>query len=175
MTAANEFFYRETAGAAEMEALGFATKKLAPNGTRLFLSGQLGAGKTVFCRGYLRAAGYSGRVKSPTFTIVESYTMPNFVIHHFDLYRIDNPIELDFIGLEQYFDDQNDVLVEWPINGQGTLPLPDVTIEIVLGSGSELREVKMNAENKRGLAVISGLREVSVSELSENFCGLEND
>ena len=156
-----EYLYHKLNSPEEMEALGFATKVACPKGARLFLDGQLGSGKTVFCRGYLRGAGYKGRVKSPTFTIVESYAMLGFDIHHFDFYRIEDPIELDFIGLDQYFDDVNDVLVEWPSKGDGVLPSADLVIEVEVGTEPHFRELKMCGETDRGRVIISNLRRQS--------------
>jgi len=160
-----KYLYHNLKSPEEMEALGFATKIASPKGSRLFLTGQLGSGKTVFCRGYLRGAGYEGRVKSPTFTIVESYTMLGFDVHHFDFYRIEDPVELDFIGLDQYFDGVNDVLVEWPSKGDGVLPSADIVIEVTMGTQPNLRELKMCGETERGCVIISNLRRHSFGSL----------
>ena len=160
-----EYLYHNLTTPEEMEALGFATKISCPKGARLFLTGQLGSGKTVFCRGYLRGAGYKGRVKSPTFTIVESYAMLGFDVHHFDFYRIEDPIELDFIGLDQYFDDGSDVLVEWPSKGEGVLPSADLVIEIQVGTEPHFRVLKMCGETERGCAIISHLCDQSFGRL----------
>ena len=160
-----EYLYHNLATPEEMEALGFATKIACPKGARLFLTGQLGSGKTVFCRGYLRGAGYKGQVKSPTFTIVESYAMLGFDVHHFDFYRIEDPIELDFIGLDQYFDDGSDVLVEWPSKGEGVLPSADLAIEIQVGTEPHFRVLKMCGETERGSAIISNLCDQSFGRL----------
>ena len=163
-----EYLYHKLNSPEEMEALGFATKVACPKGARLFLDGQLGSGKTVFCRGYLRGAGYKGRVKSPTFTIVESYAMLGFDIHHFDFYRIEDPIELDFIGLDQYFDDVNDVLVEWPSKGDGVLPSADLVIEVEVGTEPHFRELRMCGETDRGRVIISNLRRQSFGSLHKD-------
>ena len=160
-----EYLYYKLASAEEMETLGFATKVASPKGARLFLTGQLGSGKTVFCRGYLRGAGYKGRVKSPTFTIVESYTTLGFDIHHFDFYRIEDPLELEYIGLDQYFDDVNDVLVEWPSKGDGVLPSPDLIIDIVVGSEPHLRQLTMCGGTERGHLILSNLRHHSLGSI----------
>jgi len=160
-----EYLYHNLATPEEMEALGFATKIACPKGARLFLTGQLGSGKTVFCRGYLRGAGYKGPVKSPTFTIVESYAMLGFDVHHFDFYRIEEPTELDFIGLDEYFDDVSDVLVEWPSKGEGALPFADLAIEVEVGAEPHLRELKMCGETERGRVIISNLRRQSFGRL----------
>ena len=150
-------FSCEVRSAEQMEALGFATKQAISNGARIYLTGQLAAGKTVFCRGYLRCAGYSGKVKSPTFTIIESYSLSDIDIHHFDLYRIEDPIELDFIGLDQYFQSGNHMLVEWSVNGEGRLPVPDLDVEIVMGTEPNRRDINMVAKSELGLIVVTRL------------------
>ena len=160
-----EYLYNNLETPEEMEALGFATKIDCPKGERLYLTGQLGEGKTVFCRGYLRGAGYKGPVKSPTFTIVESYAMLGFDVHHFDFYRIEEPTELDFIGLDQYFDDVSDVLVEWPSIGEGALPSADLAIEVEVGAEPHFRVLKMCGETERGRVIISNLRRQSFGRL----------
>ncbi len=96
----------------------------------VWLSGDLGAGKTTLVRGLLRAYHFEGRVKSPTFTLVEHYPFSSFNLYHFDLYRFADPEEWEDAGFREYFNDRSICLVEWPEKGAGMLPSADLLIRL---------------------------------------------
>jgi len=116
--------------AEETEEFGAELFKSMPSKRLIFLYGDLGAGKTTLVRGFLRAAGYKGTVKSPTYTLVEEYTIDNRKIFHFDLYRVSDPEELEWIGIRDYFDQDSVCFIEWPDKGKGFLPEPDSVITL---------------------------------------------
>jgi tRNA threonylcarbamoyladenosine biosynthesis protein TsaE len=99
-------------------------------GLSVWLVGDLGAGKTTLARGLLRGLGYLGRVKSPTYTLVELYKLSRFNLYHFDLYRIADPDEWEDAGFREYFNDTSVCLVEWPEKAGGMLPPPDVEVRL---------------------------------------------
>jgi tRNA threonylcarbamoyladenosine biosynthesis protein TsaE len=115
-------------------------QSLAPKSV-IFLHGELGAGKTTLVRGYLRAAGYTGTVKSPTYNLVEEYTVAGKIIYHFDLYRLNYPEELEWIGIKDYFDHDGVSFVEWPDKGKGFLPEPDTVITLTVQDAGRLVEM----------------------------------
>ena len=141
--------------AATMEQLGALVAREGRRGQRLWLSGPLAAGKTTFARGYLRGLGFEGAVKSPTFTLVETYQLDKGTVHHFDLYRVADPAELEFIGVDDYFDGVADVLIEWPERGAESLPAPD--LEIVIEPCGRSRKVRIRDVEGRYLDLFEAL------------------
>ena len=139
-----------------MEAMGASlAQRCATNGGRIYLQGELGAGKTTLVRGLLHALGHRGPVKSPTFTLVEPYELGGQFIYHFDLYRVTAVEELEAIGLRDYFEPGNLCLVEWPERGAGLLPGADLEIEIIYAPLG--RQVSLKAETAVGTAMLMSL------------------
>ena len=121
----------------------------------IFLEGNLGMGKTTLSRGIIRGLGHVGAVKSPTFTLVEPYEIGDIRAFHFDLYRLVDPEELEFLGIRDYFEDDALCLIEWPDKGAGFLPKPDLTITISPQDGG--RSLKILSQGSRGEAWCAAL------------------
>ena len=112
----------------------------------IWLQGDLGAGKTSFARALIHALGYKGRVKSPTYGLLEQYQVASLQVLHMDLYRINDPGELEFLGLEDLLDNKTILLIEWPDRGGDWLPEPDFIFEF--GYASEGRDLHWIARTK---------------------------
>lgn len=122
-----------------------------------YLYGELGAGKTTFVRGFLRGLGYKNSVKSPTYTLVEEYSFKKFHVFHFDLYRLNQPQELDYLGIEDYFIPNAICFVEWPEKGVGKLPLPDLSCYIE--HAGDARKLKLIAHSVLGEEIMRRITE----------------
>lgn len=109
-----------------MLALGAELALLCKPGLVIYLQGNLGVGKTTFVRGFLRGLQIAGKVKSPTYTLVEPYETEKFEVFHFDLYRLQQPDELKQLDMEEYFHAASVCLIEWPDLGGRYLPSPDL-------------------------------------------------
>jgi tRNA threonylcarbamoyladenosine biosynthesis protein TsaE len=117
-------------------------------GMVIYLHGDLGAGKTTLVRGVLNTLGYGGRVKSPTYTLVEPYSIAGLDLRHFDLYRLHDEDEWEAAGFRDEFDGRNIFFIEWPEHAQGLIPKADLQIEFdILARG---RKVRVFAHTKTG-------------------------
>ncbi len=124
-------------------------------GAIFFLPGFFGAVKTTLARGFLWAMGHSGKVKSTTYTLVEPYLLGQQQVYHFDFYRLSDPDELDFIGIQDYFNPAVICLVEWPERGTERLPVPDLRVNLeATGTGTGNRSAYLQAETRRGKAIL---------------------
>ncbi len=118
----------------QTEMFGAALGRALPEQCIIFLHGDLGAGKTSLVRGVMRGAGFNGAVKSPTYTLVEEYQLQQRLIFHFDLYRLKDPEELEWIGIDDYFQQTAQCFIEWPEMGEGELPPADLEITLTMPS-----------------------------------------
>ena len=138
-------------------ALGAEVAPWLHGGMVVYLSGELGAGKTTLARGILRALGHSERVKSPSFALVEPYKLSKLYLYHFDFYRFTDPRELEEAGFREYFNPDAVCLVEWPENAIGILPAADLTIRIAMaGTG---RHVAIGSGSEAGGLCIRNLKQ----------------
>lgn len=127
------------------------------------LEGDLGAGKTTFARYLIQALGFTGRVKSPTYTLCEPYPLSicafdnkraQITAHHFDLYRTRDPLEWQEAGFAENFDEAGFCLVEWPDKAAGTLPAFDITIELANGSDENERKITITGVSQEGEKIL---------------------
>lgn len=139
-----------------MLALGAKLARATGDTAVIFLHGQLGAGKTTLARGFLRGVGYTGKVKSPTYTLVEPYQWASGHVYHFDFYRLRDPLELDFMGIRDYFAPKSICLIEWPEYGEGVLPVADVACYIKIQD--DQRVIKLVAYTSIGNHIIERMQ-----------------
>ena len=140
----------------EHALVDFAEKLIVhvKSGDLIFLNGDLGAGKTTLTRACLRALGYQGVVKSPTYAMVESYLFADRLLHHFDLYRVRSEEELYAMGIEDYFSNDAICMIEWPANGVNVLPKPDLIVTLNILS-TTTREIQIDFGSERGKQILT--------------------
>ena len=133
---------------------------LAPRvgpGVRLYLSGELGSGKTAFTRALLRALGHAGRVRSPSFTLAEPYHLSSFALYHFDFYRFSDSNEWREAGFEEWLGDDTAAVVEWPEMAAGSLPAADLRLALAATDDPQQRQVRLDAGTERGQSWLNAL------------------
>ncbi len=124
-------------------------------GLVIFLVGDLGTGKTTLTRGVLRGLGYSGKVKSPTYTLVELYTVSSLYLYHFDFYRFADSREWEDAGFREHFNAETVCLVEWPEKAGDFLPIPDLRIQLEVEQNG--RSLHVHAETEAGKQCLARL------------------
>lgn len=139
----------------ETEALGQWLAQHITEQVIIYLYGDLGAGKTTLVRGFLRALGHKGAVKSPTYTLVEPYDMGILQVYHFDLYRLADPEELEYMGIRDYLQEKACCLIEWPDQGGEFTPPADISVH--LSYQEEGRDVMIQARSELGAAIVQKL------------------
>ncbi|NVK26246.1 MAG: tRNA (adenosine(37)-N6)-threonylcarbamoyltransferase complex ATPase subunit type 1 TsaE [Gammaproteobacteria bacterium] len=137
---------------------GKRISKQIEQGAVIFLQGDLGAGKTTFTRGVIQGLGHQGNVKSPTYTLVEPYELVGVSAYHFDLYRLADPEELEFMGIRDYFNANAVCLIEWPEKGEGFIPEPD--LDITLEYLNEQRQISCVSRSEKGVNLLQKITKV---------------
>lgn len=141
---------------ATLECGASIARALHPRCGVIHLQGQLGAGKTTFSRGFLRELGYEGTVKSPTYTLVEPYHFDQFQVFHFDFYRINDPHELEYMGIRDYFTSDAICLIEWPEQAGESIPQSDLSCYLELHP--EGRQIHFKAHSVLGNTILQKLK-----------------
>jgi tRNA threonylcarbamoyladenosine biosynthesis protein TsaE len=142
---------RSVANEAAVAQLAAAFARVLRPPMVVFLRGDLGSGKTTFARAYIHALGFAGYVKSPSYGLLETYQAGGRTVLHLDLYRIEDPEELEYLAVRDQFDATSVLLVEWPEHGQRHLPAPDLVLDF--GEAEAVRFIRCTAVSERGAAL----------------------
>ena len=155
----------DTASLAKQLAASFEQflTKQSDSHLNISLEGDLGAGKTTFARYLIQAMGHEGKVKSPTYTLCEPYPLQlkdqAITVHHFDLYRMRDPLEWQEAGFVEHFDVPGICLIEWPEKAEGTLPGFDIQIQLAAGADENERAIKINAITESGKMALQEIQQ----------------
>lgn len=145
------------------------------SGAVIYLQGDLGAGKTTLSRGFIRAMGHQGAVKSPTYTLVEPYEDFGFPLYHFDLYRLSDPEELEFMGVDEYFEPSAVCLVEWPERGRGVLPACDLSLRLQDVAENQVPDsARMEGKGHRGRIISWEAKSVCGRQIAKKLANTLN-
>ncbi|MFT5756759.1 MAG: tRNA threonylcarbamoyladenosine biosynthesis protein TsaE [Alteromonadaceae bacterium] len=136
--------------------LAHIVKTELKQGLVVYLNGDLGAGKTTLTRGFVQGMGHKGNVKSPTYTLVEPYELNDWHVYHFDLYRLSDPEELEYMGIRDYFNENCCCFIEWPEKGQGMLANADLIVNMAYSE--EQRVISFDAKTNLGQKTLSMLK-----------------
>jgi tRNA threonylcarbamoyladenosine biosynthesis protein TsaE len=154
----SEVYHRHCIDEPALQLLASTLAELVTPPLLVTLRGELGAGKTTFVRAWLRQLGIMGHINSPTFTLVEPYETKQGMYYHFDLYRLKTPEELELLGFRDYL--LGGCLIEWPENGQGYLPEPDIQVHITFAEPG--RQVALTAGQAEGKRILMDLTKCPV-------------
>jgi len=162
----NQYCRQEAETAKLAQAFAVAIERLLRQNPsahlNISLEGDLGAGKTTFSRYLIQSLGHEGKVKSPTYTLCEPYPIfknaESFTVHHFDLYRMRDPLEWQEAGFVEHFDVPGLCVIEWPDKAEGTLPLFDIQIQLIAGTDENERSISISALTEQGKAVVKTIQ-----------------
>lgn len=147
----------ELASEQDTQNLGELIAKFIEAPMTCYLNGDLGVGKTRLVRAVIQSLGYNGNVKSPTYTLVEPYQFEKLKAYHFDLYRLSDPEELEYLGIRDYFEQDSISFIEWPEKGKGWLDQADITVTLeFLGSG---RRCGIQSQSSKGNSLLVKLKQ----------------